>query len=247
MKSLKSRFLLGALAFQLVSYSQTQSERETEDSHAQQLLTKARIGMSRGDYGSAIKLLEQALQLGSTNPMQLFIDQDFQPLVDHPDHRRRVRTLVKQHATESAAKMVRDNEPGLRIFVQGQILGERDGTPIPNASVELVHTDEKGRYFEEASPWNPRIFAYLRTNTNGKFSVETIMPGRYRDDSGDLSYSHIHFAVQATGFRHYNSEFAFEDDPILRKQGNPDSVPIALLQDHSGERQYHVVIRLSRD
>ena len=51
-------------------------------------------------------------------------------------------------------------------------------------SQHSCQTEHEGRYFNEQSMWNPRLFAYLKTSEKGIFAIETIQPGHYKDDEG---------------------------------------------------------------
>ena len=226
---------------------QAQVKTETGISQAQSLYDQARVQLSQENPEAALSLLRRSFEAGFENPMQLIADEGFQFLIHDPTYRRKIRALLRQHAIQNHATMVPKKEPGDRISVLGEVRDERNETPIANATVELIHADQKGRYFDEESTWNPRIFAYVKTDEKGRFSIDTIRPGQYREDSGDLAYSHIHFAINWPGFRPYQSEFTFEDAPILRKQGNPEQVPVATLEPPDVPNSYRVIIRLQRN
>ena len=247
MKPILFQLAIGAIAFQFIASTETPPERNTEQGLSREHYAKAKEALNRGNFKSALDFLDRAFTSGFGNPMHLIKDRGIQALIDQPEYRGQFRQLLERHATESHATLVRVEEPGERISVLGRILDIRDGSPITDASIELVHADKNGRYFDEASMWNPRIFAYLKSNQRGEFRIETIQPGPYLDDSGELSYSHIHFAISSMGFRTYRSEFTFEDDPVLTAQGNPDEVPIARLKSSSGKKHYQVIIRLQNN
>ena len=126
--------------------------------------------------------------------------------------------------------------------MMGKVIDENTGKPLSGVSVELVHTDNEGLYFAENSTFNPRLFAYLKTDENGEFVVNTIKPGRYKDDDGNDVPSHIHFTLEKAGYRSYGSEFTFSDDPVFRANGNVDEVPVAELKHVDGKEQYLVSI-----
>lgn len=194
-------------------------------------------------YDSALVELDRVLKNGSTTPMRLVLDQDIDQLIEHPEYRPKVRTLVKTYAREASAIMKGEEEPGERIKVHGIISDERTNQPLEEVSVELVQADAQGKYFEEESLWNPRLFAYLKTKETGEFLIETILPGNYQDDEGEWVPAHIHFTLEKEGYRTYASEFSFETDSVLLKRGNTDTVPIAK---HLKDFEYEVFIRMQQ-
>lgn len=197
-------------------------------------------------YDSAVFLLEKAYIEGLTHPMRIVTDPKMYPLVDLPEYRSRIRSLLKFHAKEDHAVMVRKEELGDPIHINGQVLDARNKGPVPDVNVELVHTDNKGKYFEEKSIWNPRLFAYLKTNNNGEFSIRTIRPKGYVDDHGKKVPSHVHFTLEKDEYRTYASEFTFADDPVFLSTGNLDNVPVATRIDADSIPQYKVTILLQR-
>ena len=209
-----------------------------------QLLQKASQFASDSKHYSAINFLELALEKGLDNPMDLVRDNAFYPLIDNAEFRAKFRSLLKKYSNSHKAIMVRDEEPGEHIFVTGEVLDESNQQPIKGALVELVHTDTNGLYFSEKSMWNPRIFAYLRTNDKGNFIIETIYPGSYKDDDGLEVAPHIHFTIEADGYRAYASEFVFSDDPVFALNGNSENLPVAKMNVDKGEGNYHVTINL---
>ena len=109
-------------------------------------------------------------------------------------------------------------EPGVRIIVTGRVLGE-DGRPVVGASIYAYHTDSTGRYIPggtgAAGSDRPRLFGYLRSDAEGRWSFATIKPGSY---PGTRNPSHIHFEVTAAGFQERGYEIVFADDPFLSPQ-----------------------------
>lgn len=193
---------------------------------------------------SAIMLLEAALRAGLKDPMQVVTDRHFYRLIDAPLTRPQVRAILAQHASTHRARMTRLIEPGQQIVVRGTIVDEASDLPLTDVAVELVQADQDGIYFSEHSTWNPRIFAYLVTDTRGEFEVQTIRPGAYQDDDGDLVASHIHFQLKKPSYRPYHAEFTFDDDPRWAKKGDEMHVPVAQKTGSSGLPTYHVVLHM---
>lgn len=198
-------------------------------------------------YDSAIILLGHAFEQGFEYPMEIVTDSNFYYLIDDPLYRSEIRKILKEFAAENHSSMVRVEEPGSSIVVNGIIRDESNNQPIENVLVELVHTDNNGFYFKEKSMWNPRLFAYLKTDSNGEFLVNTILPGRYQDDNANDVPSHIHFTLEADGYRTYASEFTFENDSVFKANGNIDRVPVALIKKEIGENYYQVTLNMQKE
>lgn len=203
--------------------------------------------MHNMQYDSALLFLNRSLESGFTHPMNLVKDTSFYALIDYAEYRPEVRSLLKKYSIENHASMVRDSESGNRIQVTGIVLDESDNKSVENALVELVQADRAGRYFEESSVFNPRLFAYLRTDEMGGFSINTIRPGMYPDEEGNVSPAHIHFTIEKNGYRTYGSEFTFEDDFIFVAEGNEDGIPVAKRIPKNDPPHYEVVILMQRE
>ncbi len=217
----------GCMLFFLMACQTKSVKPKTPLPLAQQHFQKAILMIKAQNLDSALMWIDQALANGYSNPMDLVTDGNFYQLVDEPNYRSKFRALIQKYATDSHAEMVRKEEPGFPISVLIKILSESDQRPIQNVSVELVHTDLRGNYFEEKSLWNPRMFAYLKTNKKGEVSINTIKPGSYSDDNGASVPAHIHYTLTAKGYKMYASEFTFENDPILLAAGNVENVLMA--------------------
>jgi len=214
---------------------------------AEKLYLKAGAAVANGDVESSFGILEQAFMAGLENPMRIVRDSAFYSLVDDAEYRKRTRGLIKQYSSQCHADMIRNDEAGERIFIKGKVLDERDGKAVTQVFIELVHADEQGLYSNENLSWNPRLFAYLKTDENGEFSVTTIKPGSYPDDDENDVASHVHFSLELKEYRTYYSEFTFDDDPVFKANGNIESVPVAHLSGKEDSKFYQVVIYMQRD
>ncbi len=110
------------------------------------------------------------------------------------------------------------SEKGDRMVVRGVVM-DAAKKPIPNASVYIYHTDAEGRYNNtEPRPGfggeSPRLFAYMRTDAVGRYVYGGVRPAAY---PGLTLPAHVHFVVQADGFRPRVFEFWFEGDPMIKE------------------------------
>jgi protocatechuate 3,4-dioxygenase beta subunit len=107
-------------------------------------------------------------------------------------------------------------EPGARLLVSGRVVDAK-GRPVPNASIYAYQTDANGEYVpgQPGGSERPRLFGYLRSDPEGRYSLTTIKPGSYPNSRNP---AHIHFEVSAPGFEDRYYEIVFDSDPFLSAQ-----------------------------
>ena len=117
-------------------------------------------------------------------------------------------------------------EPGDRLTISGIVYDEDGRTPLRSASVFVYQTDARG-YYRPDNPRdsdNPRLFAHMRTDAQGRYEFRTVKPGSY---PGTRNPGHIHYHVRAPGYRERVFEIVFAGDTLipeqwLRDAANPD-------------------------
>lgn len=168
-----------------------------------------------GDYHAAVKSLAKALGEGLA-PERILTTPALRPLREDPDRRPELFDLLKEHVSASHAVLVDALEPGRRIRLLGRVVDMETGTPLAGALVHLYHTDARGEYRPGmdagGGAGNPRLRAFLRTDSKGRFVVDTIMPERYPNSSVPR---HVHYDVRAKGYPQLVSECFFDGDPNL--------------------------------
>jgi catechol 1,2-dioxygenase len=126
------------------------------------------------------------------------------------------------------ARLDQDPERGETLFVEGQVTGP-DGKPVPRAIVDVWHANTKGGYsfFDPSqSPWNLR--RRIETDGEGRYRFRTIMPSGYGcPPDGPTQQlltaigrhgqrpAHIHFFVEAPGFRKLTTQINIAGDKYL--------------------------------
>lgn len=129
------------------------------------------------------------------------------------------------------ARLDQDPEQGEVLFMEGQVRDTR-GTPVPGAIVDVWHANTKGFYsfFDPTptpqSPYNLR--RRIETDAEGRYRFRTIMPSGYGcPPDGPTQQlldligrhgkrpAHIHFFVEAPGFRKLTTQINISDDPYL--------------------------------
>ncbi len=123
--------------------------------------------------------------------------------------------------------MIGDNA-GPQVVVEGRVT-DQSGDPIKGAVIELWQTADNGLYSNQddaQSDYNLRIS--MTTGADGRYALSTIRPAPYLVPTdgpvGDLLNatgrhawrpSHLHFIVQAAGYRSLVTEVFPSDDPYL--------------------------------
>jgi hypothetical protein len=176
---------------------------------------KARDGAKK----DALGLLARSFAAGFPTPNDVLHHGSFAPLRSDFDARMRLRKLLEANVREASAVMVDAGEKGEPLLVTGTVR-DASGEPLAGVLVYAYHTDAQGLYAEVRNDLgNRRLFAFVRTNADGRYELRTIRPGAY--PSGDLP-QHVHLAVRPTGAAEKEFELRFADDPIWR--GKPPSL-----------------------
>jgi protocatechuate 3,4-dioxygenase alpha subunit len=162
---------------------------------------------------------------------------------------------LADHATLGC--LVREDTPGERIRLKIRVL-DGDGSPLPDALVELWQADASGMYVRPTDPRDVLTpsafcgFGRLATGADGACLFETIRPGRVPDALGALQASHINVCLFARGLlRQVYTRIYFEGDPALGSDAVLALVPEArrqtLLAKPAGAGEWTFDIRLQGD
>ena len=127
------------------------------------------------------------------------------------------------------SRLVDASEPGDRLVVSGTVLSADCRTPIPGALVEVWQANHAGVYdtnlpgnFTEVTTFHLRGMLY--TNEQGRYEIETIMPGRYpippnlpglEKYAGLTRPAHVHFRVMESLHVPLTTQLYFKGDPFL--------------------------------
>lgn len=114
-------------------------------------------------------------------------------------------------------------EPGEPLVVTG-VVRDPAGEPVPGARLHVFQADARGYYTPERPMDEPnaRLAGRLTTGDDGRFELHTIRPGHYPGKvelAGELRRipAHVHFHVEAPGFRKRRLQLVFADDPEMAK------------------------------
>jgi len=118
------------------------------------------------------------------------------------------------------SNLTRNNPDGERIVIEGRVI-DGDGTPVPDALLELWQANAAGRYDhiadeQTAKKLDPNFLGYGRaaTDSEGRFHVKTIKPGPVPGRGNALQAPHISVAFFARGLlKQLYTRIYFADEP----------------------------------
>lgn len=187
------------------------------DGRSESLRLRARID---DDPESVLAMLEASLRAGILRGGTLLSDPAYFPLHENPQF----RDLIRRYSHSSEIVMVTDDEPGERLLVTGTVRDDQ-GQPVPRAIIYAFHTDLNGNYSSSGGnvgsmgdSLNPRLFGYVRSGEDGRFTIRTIRPGQY---PGNGPPAHIHLEVTSAEHEKLVTELMFEGDSRMNAENRP--------------------------
>jgi len=138
--------------------------------------------------------------------------------------RKEIRDFLSVNAHFSNIHIVPPKEPGQPITIKGTVKDAK-GNPLKNIRLFIFHTDARGYYAPTDSATkrmnepDPRLFGYVTTDKDGRYTFETIHPGTYPNKyEGRFIPQHIHIQIVEKGYEPFSIQMAFEDDPAMKDQ-----------------------------
>ena len=98
---------------------------------------------------------------------------------------------------------------GQKIIISGQVLNQ-NCDPIPEAIIDVWHTDSNGNYYFQDFTLRGKI----KADENGQYKLETRFPGKY-SEAGLMRPAHIHVKVSAPNLSSHTTQLYFEGDEHL--------------------------------
>ena len=129
---------------------------------------------------------------------------------------------------KNEARLDQDPEQGEVLFIDGQVR-DTASNPVAGAIVDVWHANTKGGY----SFFDPSQSAYnlrrrIETDAAGNYRLRTILPSGYGCPPNGVTQelltalgrhgnrpAHIHFFVEAPGYRKLTTQINISDDPYL--------------------------------
>lgn len=192
------------------------------------------------DHDAALERLARDLERGRVTAAAVLLDPDLEWLKGEP----RFQRLMRVHATAWELTLVREDEPGTRLTVEGTVR-DTDGNAVAGATVYVYQTDHAGHYSPGGDDERrPRIYGFMKTDAGGRYRYHTIRPGTYATDAS--MPQHVHYVVRKEGYvRAHGSgppSLFFADDPRLapghRAEIEADGAFIAEVRTDADGRQF---------
>jgi protocatechuate 3,4-dioxygenase alpha subunit len=155
------------------------------------------------------------------------------------------------------ARIATENAIGRHITIEGTV---RDGAGavVPDSLVEIWQANAAGRYAHpddhQSKPLDPNFNGYGRapTDDDGRFVIETVMPGRVPGPDATQQAPHLLLGVLARGVLtrlvtrvYFDDEPSTPEDPILSLV--PPERRATLIARHMGDDRYSFDLRLQGD
>ena len=120
---------------------------------------------------------------------------------------------------------------GRLVHISGNVQDEFC-KPIVNAIVEVWQACYSGRYnhpsdtSEEALDPHFQYYAMMKTDSKGKYSFKTIVPGAYKASPNWMRPPHIHYKVSLRGYQSLVTQLYFSGEKFNREDGILNSLTL---------------------
>jgi protocatechuate 3,4-dioxygenase beta subunit len=103
------------------------------------------------------------------------------------------------------------DEPGQRLIINVTVTDKQTGDPIPTAEVYLYQANTNGEYHpsDPQDESTARLSGIITSDKNGKFKINTVLPGEYEEPGN--RHIHIHYA-RAKDYEQTGGVILFEDN-----------------------------------
>lgn len=125
------------------------------------------------------------------------------------------------------ASLIEAGMSGTDLIISGRVLAA-DGKPLAGAKLDFWHTDAHGNYDNRGF----RLRGYQRTDANGRYRLETIVPGAYPGRT-----RHVHVKVEAPGRRPLTTQLYFPDEPRNRTDSLYNTALAMEVRDRAGGKE----------
>jgi catechol 1,2-dioxygenase len=131
---------------------------------------------------------------------------------------------------------------GRELTLEGRVLSLDCRSPLAGANLDIWQADAEGRYDNDGTFDGKimRLRGKVRVDEQGRFSVRTIVPGRYLNGRM-YRPAHIHVKLAAQGHAPLTTQLYFPDDPYNKVDA---FIRPSLIMDVSGSTaHYNFVLR----
>jgi protocatechuate 3,4-dioxygenase beta subunit len=114
------------------------------------------------------------------------------------------------------ASLVDPGMAGTPLAIEGRVSGLDCGRGLAGVELDVWHATHDGHYDNDGTMHLGRerylLRGRIRTDTEGRYRVSTIVPGRYLNGP-QYRPAHVHVKVRATGFAPLTTQLYFPGDP----------------------------------
>ena len=140
---------------------------------------------------------------------------------------------------------------GDRVTLTGRVF-DGAGAPIFDALFETWQADAAGKFPSGGDGARPYGYGRVSTDTDGRYAIETVMPGSFRGPGGETYAPQISVTIFARGLlkalqtRVFLAPLdAIKDDPLARAIGDPERLrTLIATRDPGNPRLYRWDVRL---
>lgn len=130
--------------------------------------------------------------------------------------------------SEGKASLNRGDDAGEPLIMSGTVF-DADGNPVAGATIDVWHANAQGSYsiFDASQP-SFNLRAKIRTGSDGRYTLDTVMPVGYSCPPGGSTETllakvgrhgarpaHVHFFVRSRGQRALTTQINIADDPLV--------------------------------
>ena len=147
------------------------------------------------------------------------------------------------------------DEKGQKFLLTGTVFKKDGKSPAPGVIVYYYQTDNNGYYsakdeMDEKAKRHGHIRGWVKTGSDGKYSIYTIRPAPY---PGTSNPSHIHIFIKEPNINeYYIDELVFDDDKLLtqgirgnfQKRGG-DGVLKPTITNNLQKAQHNIILGLN--
>jgi protocatechuate 3,4-dioxygenase alpha subunit len=143
---------------------------------------------------------------------------------------------------------------GDRITLTGRVL-DGNGAPVVDALFETWQADAAGTLPSGADGARPYGYGRVSTDPEGRYAIETVVPGAFRGAGGETYAPQLSVAIFARGLlkavqtRVFVAPLdAIKDDPLARAIGDPERLrTLVAARDPGDPKVYRWDVRLRGD
>ena len=134
---------------------------------------------------------------------------------------------------------------GDRITLTGRVF-DGNGAPIVDALMETWQADAAGTFASGSDGARPCGYGRVSTDTDGRYTIDTVMPGSFRDPGGETYAPQISVMIFARGLLKAVSTRVFlapldavKDDPLARAIADPDRLRTLIAARDAGDSKVY--------